>query len=122
MTGQPRLLDGNASLFVRGAGAAGPGIRRPRPRQHVCAETLDGPDRPDVTRRHAVGTRCRRLEAGCPEWVTATVKALAVSRCRVNARCDERVDPGVGALSGRGRGTSSTILADERRFFHATNQ
>jgi len=48
MTGQPRLLDGHASLFVQGAGAPGPGIRRPGPRQHVCGETLDGPDRPDV--------------------------------------------------------------------------
>jgi hypothetical protein len=42
----------------------GLGIRRPGPRQHVCEETLDGPDLPDVTRRHAVGTGCRSLDSG----------------------------------------------------------
>jgi len=94
MTGQPRLLDGHASLFVQGAGAPGPGIRRPGPRQHVCGETLDGPDRPDVTRRHAVGTSCRRLEAGVRRgWRRRRRRpgCESLPTCRVNVRCDERV-------------------------------
>ena len=42
-------------LFVQGAGFPGRGIRRPRTRQLASDNRFDGPDRPDVRRRHARG-------------------------------------------------------------------